>query len=385
MKTILMIGVRRPCYQAARRLGHRVVLWGDGPLHESRKKSVDGVIEYPYSACEAHLPEELLAEIRKYPIDVVIANTEEAVVIGARVRRALGFPSLAVDVVERFHNKYLMKSCAREMGIPMTEFALIDPNSTSDGLIEQLGLPLIIKPVDDSGARHVVLAKTTEEVSLSLVPGMLAERFIEGTELSVETMIDGGRPIFHNITEYLHQWKKSVAPGGYSPSLRDKIIKLNDQIIEGFGVDRGMTHAEFYLTPKGILFGEVAIRPPGGYYMNLIQNSYGFDPWEAYVQLSCRKKILPLPERPTCATGVYTIYPKSGRVSAISGIEEASRLPGVIDSKFRLQVGDWVEEHQATSNEKGHFIIEGIDRDVMVEVFDQIESMVHIEVENPSK
>ena len=57
--------------------------------------------------------------------------------------------------------------------------------------------------------------------------------------------------------------------------LKSKILKINDEVIKKFGVDRGMTHAEFYLTDHGPVFGEIAIRPPGGYYMELIEKVYG--------------------------------------------------------------------------------------------------------------
>jgi hypothetical protein len=54
---------------------------------------------------------------------------------------------------------------------------------------------------------------------------------------------------------------------------------LNDKILLEFGIDRGMTHAEFYITSNSPVFGELAIRPFGGYYMPLITKVYGFDAW----------------------------------------------------------------------------------------------------------
>ena len=35
----------------------------------------------------------------------------------------------------------------------------------------------------------------------------------------------------------------------------------------------------------GLLFGEIALRPPGGYIMNAMHHAYGFDPWAAFVAM----------------------------------------------------------------------------------------------------
>ena len=50
--------------------------------------------------------------------------------------------------------------------------------------------------------------------------GLLAEKYVAGSEISVETFVEQGKPLFHNCTEYLHQWKKSVVPANparYTP------------------------------------------------------------------------------------------------------------------------------------------------------------------------
>ncbi len=355
--TVLIIGVRRKCYQAALKLGYDVILWSDGILHESRKKKLKGWLEVPYSKCSDDLNDTVKEFLQSHKISRVIANTEETVILGSRVRKFLGLKTLATDVVQRFHNKFVMKNAAAEAGIPITKYALIDETTTPDQLINKLGLPLVIKPVDESGAQDVKIAKNAEEVLQHMQSGLLAEAFVDGPEVSVETFIQNGKPIFHNITGYLHQWRKSVVPANIASELQKQILQLNDDVIRQFGVDRGMTHAEFYLTKEGPVFGEIAIRPPGGYYMELIQRVYGFDTWKTFVQLSCGKPIDEIPQAADGYGAVVMFHPGAGTVTAVDGENKIREsLSGIMELKIRRKPGDTIDEHVNTSNEVGHIL-----------------------------
>ncbi len=356
-KCVLVIGVRKACYRAAIELGHKVILWSDGPLHSKRKKNLLGWIETPYSDCRTGLTQDVINELSKYKVHRVIANTEETVVLGAIVRKHLKLKHLAVDVTERFHNKFIMKNYARKLSIPITDYELIKDNSAPMEIIKRLKFPLVIKPIDESGAQDVKLVRDEEDFKKLAKPGLLAEAYVKGTEVSVETLVQNGKPIFHNMTEYLHQWRKSVVPARIHKDLYREIININDQVINGFGVDRGMTHAEFYLTDNGPLFGEIAIRPPGGYYMDLIQRVYNFDSWKAYVSLSCGDKNFEINKQPNGCAAVFMIHPGSGVIKNIRGLEKVKeKVSGIFDLSIRKEIGESVLEHENTSNEVGHIL-----------------------------
>ncbi len=377
---ILVIGVRKPCYTAALDLGYEIVLWSDGPISKRRKENLSGYIEEPYAVNKSGLSEKLIEELSKHKIDRVIAGTEQAVLLGAHVREHLNLKRLAVDVTKRFHNKFIMKNFAREYSIPITNYKLIDAFTTADELEESLGLPLVIKPVDESGARDVKVARSLSEIEAFMEPGLLAEAFVEGSEVSVETFVQDGKPIFHNITEYLHQWKKSVAPAQLPDGLRSKILEINDKVIEKFGVDRGMTHAEFYLTKNGPIFGEIAIRPPGGYYMELIKKVYEFDSWKEYVNLCCEMSVS-VNENPRGCAAVYMIHPGEGRIKSITGVEEIkAKISGIFDFSIRKKVGDVISSHESTSNEVGHILFWSETRGELDTSIEYIESTLKFEL-----
>lgn len=381
-ETVLIIGVRRKCYKAALKLGHKVVVWSNGPLDDSRKKKLAGWLEIPFETCEKGLTPEVIDFLKTHKVTRVLASTEESVVLGARARALLEIKPLGVGIAERFHNKLVMKNSAREAGIPMTPYEFVKEDTEPGFLLERLGLPMVFKPVDKSGAQDVQIARSEAEVAALMRPGLLAEAFVQGSEASVETFVKDGEPVFHNCTEYLHQWKKSVVPAQLDEHLKNQIFEMNDLVIRHFGLDRGMTHAEFYLTENGPLFGEIAARPPGGYYMELIERVYGFDPWKAYVQLSCEQNPEEIKQSPGGHGAVMLLHPGAGTLKTIKG-EQAVRefLSEIIDFKIRVQPGDRIESHTKTSNEVGHLLFYEKTREKLMKAIEFVENNLRFELD----
>lgn len=382
-ETVLIIGVRRKCYQAAIKLGYEVYLWSDGALNDARKKGLKGWLEIPYASCKDGLSDEVKDFLGQHKISKVIANSEETVVLGAKARKFLGLKLLGSKITERFHNKFIMKNSAREAGIPITNYELINQKTTAESLVANLGLPLVVKPVDESGAQDVKIAKTIDDVNTIMKSGLLAEAFVTGSEVSVESFVQNGEVIFTNCTEYLHQWRKSAVPAPLDENLKNRILELNESVIKHFKLNRGMTHAEFYLTKSGPVFGEIAVRPPGGYYMELIQKVYGFDAWETYVQLSCGKKIKSLNGNPKGHAAVVMFHPGPGKVTAIKGVEEVkATLSDIMELTIRRKPGDTISDHTNTSNEVGHILFWEENREDLLKTIHFVEDNIKFEVNN---
>lgn len=385
MANVLIVGRRGRCYRAALRMGHTVFLWSDGPLHESRKEKLAGWIETPFQHCEKTLLNADIAALRDFKLEFVIAATESSVDIAAMIRKEFALSGTPLSITHRLHNKNEMKLEALKHGIPITKFHLITDKDSPETLFEKLGLPLVVKPVAESGARGVMVLKCLNEIKVHAKPGLLAEAFVVGSEVSVETFIHNGRPIFHNITEYLHQWKKSIVPAVIEQDLitdlAQDIIKINDRVIAGFDVQNGMTHAEFYLTKNGPIFGEMAVRPPGGYYMELIEYAYGFNPWKTYVEVETGAAPKPLPLKATRFSCVLMIHPGGGIVEKVSGLDLLHELKEVKQFKCKVEVGNSVAERDSTSSEVGHVLMAADSREVLLDKLQLIENNLLIQMQ----
>ena len=380
MANVLIVGKRGRCYRAALRMGHTVFLWSDGPLHESRKEKLAGWVETPFKSCEKGLLTADVETIEEFNIEFVIAATESSVDIAAMFRKQFKLTGTPLKTTNLLHNKNEMKLEALKHNIPITKFHLISDQDTPEILADKLGLPLVIKPVAESGARGVMVLNNLDEIKLHAKPGLLAEAFVDGTEVSVETFIHNGVPIFHNITEYLHQWKKSIVPAAFEAELLENIININDRVIAGFGVKNGMTHAEFYLTKNGPVFGEMAVRPPGGYYMELIEYAYGFNPWKTYVELETAATPKPLPVKAKKFSCVFMIHPGAGIVDEVSGIALLKELKEVKQFKCKVEPGTLVGERDSTSSEVGHVLMSADTREALLEKLKVIEDNLVIKM-----
>tara|TARA_R110000737_G_scaffold34232_2_gene52652 strand:+ start:6813 stop:7961 length:1149 start_codon:yes stop_codon:yes gene_type:complete len=378
MANVLVVGRRGRCYRAALNMGHKVFLWSDGPLHESRKEKLAGCIETVFKSCEIRLLKSAIDTIREFNIDFVIAATESSVDLAAMIREEFKLSGTPLKITNILHNKNEMKLEALKHNVPITKFHLITEKDTPEALIEKLSLPLVIKPVAESGARGVMVLKSLEQVKAHAKPGLLAEAFVAGNEVSVETFIHNGIAIFHNITDYLHQWRKSILPASLDQDLQQQIIKINNRVIAGFGVQNGMTHAEFYLTKDGPVFGEMAVRPPGGYYMELIEYAYGFNPWQTYVELETGATPKPLPVKANKYACVLMIHPGAGIVDEVAGLEKFTELKEIERFKFKIASGAVVPEHDSTSSEIGHVLMSADSRKTLLEKLKIIEDSLVI-------
>ena len=380
MANVLIVGKRGRCYRAALRMGHTVFLWSDGPLHESRKEKLAGWVETPFKRCEKGLLTADVDVIQEFNIEFVIAATESSVDIAAMIRKQFKLTGTPLKTTNLLHNKNEMKLEALKHNIPITKFHLISDQDTPEILAAKLGLPLVVKPVAESGARGVMVLNNLDEIKLHAKPGLLAEAFVDGTEVSVETFIHNGVPIFHNITEYLHQWKKSIVPAAFEAELLENIININDRVIAGFGVKNGMTHAEFYLTKNGPVFGEMAVRPPGGYYMELIEYAYGFNPWKTYVELETAATPKPFPVKAKKFSCVFMIHPGAGIVDEVSGIALLKELKEVKQFKCKVEPGTLVGERDSTSSEVGHVLMSADTREALLEKLKIVENNLVIKM-----
>jgi biotin carboxylase len=339
-----------------------------------------GWIETPFKSCEKQLLTTDIEAIEEFNIEFVIAATESSVDIAAMIRKQFKLTGTPLKTTNLLHNKNEMKLEALKHNIPITKFHLISDQDTPEILAAKLGLPLVVKPVAESGARGVMVLNNLDEIKLHAKPGLLAEAFVDGTEVSVETFIHNGVPIFHNITEYLHQWKKSIVPAAFEAELLENIININDRVIAGFGVKNGMTHAEFYLTKNGPVFGEMAVRPPGGYYMELIEYAYGFNPWKTYVELETAATPKPLPVKAKKFSCVFMIHPGAGIVDEVSGIALLKELKEVKQFKCKVEPGTLVGERDSTSSEVGHVLMSADTREALLEKLKVIEDNLVIKM-----
>ena len=357
MGAVVLVGLRSGALDAAERLGLRpvaVVESAPGPRTAAR---LGAVVEADFGAPEAAWA-GVADRLRPHDPAAVVALTERSVLPAAPLRAALGLGGLTVEAALCCTDKAAMKRAVRAAGVPCAPCVEAEEGLDADALVERLGLPIVLKRCVGSGSRGTSVVRDRSEVPDRLGDGWLAEAFVEGVEMSAEMIVAGDETLFFNPTQYLVPAWASVVPAPLPEADRAAVRAVAEAARRALGMAHGMAHAEVFLTPGGVVFGEMAARPPGGHLTTLIRHAYGFDPWEAVlrVEVGERPAFPAVAER---AAAVWLLHPGPGTVREAGGVEAALELPGVEAARLRVAPGDVVRPRAGTGEEVGHVVVTG--------------------------
>ena len=352
---VLFVGKRAGAFQAARTLGLRVLLLADRPPKRSERDVIA-----TYEACDFSAPHVDWAALgrqlsRHHKLEAVFPLTERAVLPAAIIRQEMGLPGLDVETALRCTDKLLMKRAIRAAGLPCADFMATDGRQPGCVYAKALGLPLVLKARRGSGGRGTQVFASLAEAPDLFPADCLAEGFVSGVEMSVESLVYQGQSIFTNCTEYLKPGWANIVPASLPAETRSAVQAVNSAAIEALGVTTGLTHLEVFLTETDVVFGELAARPPGGHIMELIATAYGFDLWQAWIRFELGR--LPsLPQQAERSAGVWILHPGPGRLTRLDGQEAAAAVEGVRRVSLRVKVGDQIGERQGVGQEAGHIL-----------------------------
>ena len=135
---------------------------------------------------------------------------ENPLLLMAEIAEKFSFSFPSVNSIVHARNKYLMKRCFIEHGIPCAYGILVEPNAEIDEkILYGFTFPLIIKPVDSFSSRGVFLVTSFDELqqyldktkSFSSDGKILIEEFLNGPEVSVESVTYNGQTTVIQITD----------------------------------------------------------------------------------------------------------------------------------------------------------------------------------------
>jgi len=350
---VLVIGPRRGLIDALRERGIPFSLWQEKPLYTVAASQRNLV------APLWHSPERIREQIRAaFPdqqFSHVIAGTEAGVIAASVSRRQLGARISSTLTGTRCRDKLLMKQHLAGFGIPMTRFLADSPDLDPAAVFATLGVPVVRKFRKSSGGKGLQLLQRVEDYMPGRHGSAILERYIDAPEASVESFIDRGRIRFANITSYHRKGHCNFVPAAFDPALERTLLALNERCIGALGISWGMTHLEVYLTPKGPLFGEIALRPPGGYIMNAMQHAWDFNPWQAFLAMELGESFS-FPERPVCYAAAEVLHPGAGIVKSVHGKAQVLDEQGVQEFRFKVKPGDVIDERTGLGQDAGYVV-----------------------------
>lgn len=378
---LLFMGYRKGAIEAAKRLGVEVDCVD---LNEAQTKSripPSGMVRLFHN--ENELWRELvLKEVKSEPYTTIVALTEKMVPIAGRLREHFGISGMSATQAAACHFKDKMKELARLGGIRTNQSLLISRKTSTEKVIGSWGWPLVVKERGLSGSRGLTICRDLHQLEKAWKEGKLVESFISGREMSIESFVMDGKVRFVNFTAYHRLLEMNLVPALFDSEMREQLAQFNRQVLAVFGIKSGVTHLELYLAPEGIIFGELAVRPPGGYIFRLIRETYGFDPWDTLLQIELGLT----PDWSSMSwrgifAGAWIIHPGAGRLQGVTGEEKLKSIPQLEHFGLKVKPGQLISPRLGSGMEIGHAIFSGTSEDEVVEAMELAKKSLQFHLE----
>jgi hypothetical protein len=386
--TVWILGNRSDAIEVAKNNNLRVVLLYNKKL-KNHKADLLEQISFVWSKQEWKAFVIDLLKREKQPI-AILAPTEKSVLPAAWISDIIQSNYYtSIDVASNCTHKPTMKRVATQNSIPCANFL---ENETGDNkisrkeLIETLGLPMALKTCTGSGSRGAYIAKTEEEVPKSLKKGYMAESFVEGTECSIEAIVQNGKVLFQNITEYTEPKFANLVPATFSSEIQNKIFEFNKKIITALGAKNGITHTEVFIQNLdnekeiNLVFGEMALRPPGGYIMELLKISYQKDFWQIWIDTFLGNKIDMENTQTHFYSGLRLFHPPAGTLKSIKGKEFVKSIQELEEFILSVKEGATINQREGTGQSVGHIVIKGKDKQKIKSLLEDVKQKLIFEM-----
>ncbi|UNS95044.1 pyridoxal-phosphate dependent enzyme [Streptomyces tubbatahanensis] len=268
----------------------------------------------------------------------------------ARLAGALGLPAQDPDAVALCRDKGALRRTLTEAGLPQPRFRVVTDAVAARAAALEVGLPCVVKPVDDSGSTLVRRCDTADEAARHAAEVIAVERngrgqptarralvesLLTGPEFSVETFgTDAGHRVLGIVEKAVtgapafveHRHLLSGRPDTERVS---ELESVGLAALKAIGLHGGAAHTEIKLTPSGPAVVEVNPRLAGGMIPELFRLVTGVDLVAAQVAHDAGG-VPRLPAQCTGAAGIQFLLPESaGTLVAVRGVADARALPGV--------------------------------------------------------
>ncbi len=322
--------------------------------------------------------------------------------VGAELCEYLGLPTVPLASALIATDKLRMKQHFRAHGIAVPWFQSCRTLAELDAVIREQGYPLVIKPVDRSGARGVFLlsdgcaveALFAEAQRESFSGQLIVERFTPGLQISTESVVYRGNVYTVGFAdrnyEKLPVFRPSIIEnGGFVPSVCTPLeVAAIDQLIsacaQSLHVENGIIKGDIVIGQDGPAVIEVALRLSGGDFSeSLIPIGTGVDIIHAAIFMAMGRTLDPAVLVPTRNHAVINQYffPPPGRLVAITGVKAVKALPWIRKFSLWRQIGDVLPAIRCHADRAGVFIVEAPTRAEAEVRARWVNETIHFEVE----
>ncbi|MFW6690631.1 ATP-grasp domain-containing protein [Streptomyces sp. MAR4 CNX-425] len=320
-----------------------------------------------------------------YPLRAAVSLFELGLLPAARVNEALGLPGESVGTVELLLDKGRMRRHLADRGVSPVAAAVGRSARDVREFVAAHGLPVIVKPVRESGSLGVFHVRDRADVDAvaarfraldgawtardltdaGAFEEFLMEEYLDGPEISVETLSFDGRHVVVAATDKETGGAGFVEVGHAQPSgvpagLLREVTRLVADFLDAVGLRNGPGHTEVKLTSRGPRIVESHNRVGGDRISELTRIAYGVD-MERYALAAGLGVVPPLAAAPEPRGGaaVRFLTPEPGRVVEVTGADEVRADPACAELRLDVRPGAVVSPLAWNEDKAGHVLTRG--------------------------
>ena len=208
------------------------------------------------------------------------------------VTSRLGLPGPSEASVVISTDKAAMRERFAAAGIPNPPFARCEEPRSAREAAQQVGYPLIVKPVDSGGQRGVTLCRDAAALPIAVAAARAAspegtivlEGFVSGQEVNVVAMVQAGRVVAMTVSDRItadapafgvvrrHAYPAAEV-GHHGPALH----ALVQASVDAMDLADGVVFPQIMLGSDGPVLLETGARVPGGAMRELFEAATGYD------------------------------------------------------------------------------------------------------------
>ncbi|MGK3204498.1 ATP-grasp domain-containing protein [Amycolatopsis sp. MEPSY49] len=339
-----------------------------------------------FVSCPTHELEPLLEAVKAVdaakPLDALLSVAEYEVIQAAEAARQLGLPGPDPAAVRIARDKAAQRRRWAERGVPVPEFRVVTTAGRAVLAAEEIGLPCVVKAVDETSGAHVVRCTTLDEVTGTFTairsattnrrgqarsPEVLVEECLVGFEVSVEVLAEAGTVRVLGVTDKILGGRNRFVELGHGfptalpAAVRRELESAAVAATEAVGFDLGIAHVELKYTGDGPKLIEINPRPAGDRITELMDASFGWCTMELLIRQYLGESASDVVTEPARGAAIRYLTADPGIVTAVTGLDIATAVPGVREAGVSVRPGGRVDPLRVNEDRVGHVLATAAD------------------------
>ena len=329
-------------------------------------------IQAVITAAKSHKIDGIMTLATDMPMRTVAAVAKEMNLIGIDEETAL-----------KATNKAEMRKALQLNNVPIPKFYVVNNKDEYKSVVKQFNVPFIVKPADSSGSRGIFEVKDIHNEDLiveayeychpfSRVGDVVVEEYMEGPEVSVETLTVNGECYVIQITDKLTTGAPHYVEMGHSQptmlskEIAEQISKVAKAANKAIGIKNGPSHTEIIVTKEGPKIVELGARLGGdNITTHLVPLSTGVNMVECCIKIALGE-IPDIKKKWNKGSAIRYFEQHAGVIDSIEGVDKAEEIDGVQQISIVHGVGEEVTEINSSGERMGFVITQDVDVDAAI-------------------